>query len=291
MAVRSVVLLLCLAALAAALATGVAAAQPVLSSAVSIGDSYSSGEGTGPPFDPGTNVPRDRCHRGPLAWPRLLGVPADRHLACSGAGIANLAQASAALAPDDRGQLARLAALAVPPTDVFVTLGGNDAGFAAVVRRCVIASCVALARQRRADLPALGARLEAAYRSIAAAAPGARVIAVDYPQILPSTPPAGPRCLWLSDAELPAALGLLRALDATIAAAAERAGVEYVRTGDPFDGHELCTRSSWMFPIILNPFSINPQQGHPRPPGQVALARRVGAYLEANPAAPPAPGP
>ena len=282
MTVRRAFPAILLAALLAALGAGGASAQTDLTAAVAVGDSFASGEGAGP-FDPGTNVPRDRCHRSPLAWPRLLGVPAGRHLACSGASIANLTTASAALAPDDVGQLARLAALP-GTTHVLVTLGGNDAGFADVVARCVIGSCVTAAQARTAALPALGARLTAAYRAIAAAAPGARVIVVDYPEIIPSTPPRGLRCLWLADREVPALLALLRGLDATIASAAQAAGVEHVATGDPLDGHELCTPSSWVFPIV---FSLsNTQQAHPRPPGQAALAARVRAYLEANPATP-----
>ncbi len=285
MSVRRALLLVCLAAVAALAGASAAAAGPDLSSAVAMGDSYASGEGAGPPFDPGTNVPRNRCHRSPLAWPRLLGVPAGRQVACSGATIANLTTGSAALAPDDVGQLSRLAGLP-GATHVLVTLGGNDVGFADLVARCVIASCVAAAQARTAALPSLGASLTAAYRAIAATAPGARVIVVDYPEIIPSTPPKGLRCLWLADREVPALLAFLRGLDATIASAAQAAGVEHVATGDPFDGHELCTSSSWVFPIV---FSLsNTQQAHPRPAGQAALAARVSAYLDANPV-PPAP--
>ena len=68
-----------------------------------------------------------------------------------------------------------------------------------------------------------------------------------------------------------------------IQAAAGRAGVEFVPIGDAFDGHELCTASSWVVPVPLNPFAIGPQIAHPRPPGQAAMARRVAAYLEAAP--------
>ena len=277
--------LLVVLALAVALGCGapaLAAAAPDLSQAASLGDSFSSGEGSGPPFDPGTNVAGNRCHRSVFAWPRLLGVPVERHLACSGATIANLATGQSALAPDDRGQLVRLGELA-PASAVLVTLGGNDAGFADVLRRCVLGSCVALIAQRSDALAALGARLEAAYRQIAAAAPGARVLVVGYPEIIPERPPAGLRCVWLGDAEVPAALGFIGRLNATLAAAAGRAGAEFVPTGDAFDGHELCTASSWVFPVFLNPFSINPQQAHPRPPGQAAMARRVAAYLEVAP--------
>ncbi len=277
--------LLAVLALVAVLGFGVpvlAAAAPDLSQAVSLGDSYSSGEGSGPPFDPGTDVAGNRCHRTALAWPRLLGVPAARHLACSGATIASLTAGQTALPPDDRGQLARLAEL-TPPAEVLVTLGGNDAGFADILGRCVLGSCVPSIAQRTAGLPALGLRLEAAYRAIAASPPGRRVVVVGYPEIVPERPPSGLRCLWLSDAEVPAALVFIRALDATVQAAAGRAGVEFVPIGDAFDGHELCTASSWVVPVPLNPFAIGPQIAHPRPPGQAAMARRVQAYLEAGP--------
>lgn len=253
--------------------------------AASVGDSYSSGEGSGA-YDPGTNVPRDRCHRSVLAWPRLLGVPAERHLACSGATILNLAQGRTALAPDDRGQATRLAELPEAPATVFVTLGGNDAGFADILTRCVLTSCVGTVATRSAQLPALGARLAAAYGTIAAAARGGRVVVVGYPQIIPSRPPSGLRCAWLGDAEVPAVLGFQAALDTTIGGAAAQAGVEFVPLGDAFDGHELCTPTSWMFPVLLNPFSTNQQQAHPRAAGQAAIAARVRAYVETHPAAP-----
>lgn len=287
--VRRLVALLGLAALLAGAPLAAGAAPPDLSGAVSLGDSYSSGEGSGPPFDAGTDVAGNRCHRTALAWPRLLGVPVDSHLACSGARIANLASGQTTLAPDDRGQLARLAELPAAPSHVLVTLGGNDAGFADILTRCVVWSCVPLIADRAAGLPALGARLETAYRDILASARGGRVLAVGYPQIIPERPPSGLRCLWLSDAEVPAALGFIAALNATIAGAAARAGAEFVPLGDPFDGHELCTRESWMYPVVLNPFSIDRQQAHPRAAGQAAMAGRVGAYLEATPAAGAAP--
>ena len=281
---RLLVLLGLAVALLGVCAGGAGAAPPDLSGAVSLGDSYSAGEGSGPPFDAGTNVIRNRCHRSPLAWPRLLGVRIDRHLACSGAQIANLTTGQTSLAPDDRGQLTRVAELPQAPTHAVVTLGGNDAGFGDIVTACVVRSCVPVIAARTAGLPAVGARLEAAYREIARVARGGRVLVVGYPEILPERPPGGLRCLWLADAEVPAALGFIERLNATIADAARRAGVEFVPIGDAFDGHELCTASSWMFPIVLNPFSINPQQAHPRAAGQVAMAQTVTAYLEATPA-------
>ena len=282
-ALRRAIAILAAGALLACGAPAVAAAAPGLGAAVSLGDSYSSGEGSGPPFDAGTDVAGNRCHRTPLAWPRLLGVPMDRHLACSGATLAGLA-AGTGLPPDDRGQLARLAELAAAPTPVLVTIGGNDAGFADILRRCVLGSCVSSIAARSAALPGLGARLEAAYREIAAASRGGRVLVVGYPEILPERPPRGLRCIWLGDAEVPAALRFTGELNATIAAAAERAGVGFAPIGDALDGHELCTDDSWMFPVVLNPFAVSPQQAHPRAPGQAAMAAAVAAHLGGAPA-------
>jgi hypothetical protein len=34
-----------------------------------------------------------------------------------------------------------------------------------------------------------------------------------------------------------------------------------------------------MFPVVLNPFAISPQQAHPRAAGQAAMAARVAAGL------------
>ena len=286
-------LVIAIAAIAALIAGGpplAAAATPAdLVGAVSLGDSYSSGEGSGP-FDPGTNVGQNRCHRASHAWPRVLGVPIDRHLACSGATIDDLAAGQTTLGPDDRGQLVRLAEIPVAPTHVFVTLGGNDAGFGDALTRCVLRpSCAGFIAARSRALPALGTRLEAAFRDIVAAARGGRVIVVGYPLIVAARPPGGPRCPWLGDTEVPALRGFIRALDRTIFAAAQRAGVEFAPVAGALAGHELCAPVSWMFPILLNPLSTNPQQAHPRPLGQAAIARGVTAYLEANPLPPETP--
>lgn len=261
-----------------------AASAPDPRTGAALGDSYSAGEGSGPPYDAGTNVGRDRCHRSPLAWPRLLGVPAARHLACSGARIDSVTLPSVALAPDDRAQRDALAALVPPPTFVTLTLGGNDAGFAAIAARCVLGSCTARAAAGVRALPAVGVRLEGVYRAVAAAAPGARIVVVGYPAIVPVRPRAG-RCPWLSRADARAVLRFTRRLDATIAAAAGRTGTEYVDVTTALRGHELCTGSPWVFPI-LDPPSLDARQGHPRPAGQAAIAARVAAVLGADP--PPA---
>src|SRR3954451_14721299 len=74
---------------------------------VSLGDSFSSGEGTGT-YDSGTEG-NHGCHRSYLAWPRLLGVAKEHHLACSGAAFANLHNGHKANRPDDQlGQIERL---------------------------------------------------------------------------------------------------------------------------------------------------------------------------------------
>src|SRR3989442_6247799 len=111
--------------------------SPVAGRVAALGDSYSSGEGN-PPFDPGTSDLLDTCHRSPQAWPRLLGVDAQLHLACSGATTDALFQGQMPVAPDNVGQVQRLQELgAAAPIDVAtVTIGGNNIGFADILGQC-----------------------------------------------------------------------------------------------------------------------------------------------------------
>ncbi|MDO5502198.1 MAG: VWA domain-containing protein [Actinomycetia bacterium] len=111
-----------------------------------LGDSYSSGEGaTG--YD---DSPFQRCHRSPHAYARqLFGVGTDGRspttgqrvslIACSGAVTKDLAryQYRYGTGPQLRW-LDNLAKSDDPPDLVLMTLGGNDARFAALVGSCVL---------------------------------------------------------------------------------------------------------------------------------------------------------
>lgn len=104
---------------------------------VALGDSYSSGEGSGS-YLPGTATAADRCHRSRYGYPYLLhrGQRALRSLAfvaCSGATTYDLYHANLKF-PNERRQLA---ALGRRTREVSITIGGNDVGFSEVIAGCL----------------------------------------------------------------------------------------------------------------------------------------------------------
>jgi hypothetical protein len=104
---------------------------------VALGDSFSSGEGTGVYF-PNTDTPANRCHRSPIAYGPLLRY-SQRHLgplsfvACSSALTEDLYFPNHAY-PTEAPQLS---ALGRQTKAVSITIGGNDAGFALATSACV----------------------------------------------------------------------------------------------------------------------------------------------------------
>jgi len=239
----------------------------------SLGDSYSSGEGN-PPFDAGTDIlGQNRCHRSATAWPRQLGVSATSHLACSGAVIADLAD-----------QTAALAALKPAPNVVFITIGGNDLGFSSIIAGCFThpagTPCwtdadYAKAKEHLATV--VGPQLEAAYRSVKAAVPGARVIVASYPDLF-ATDGTDVGCPWLDAESHQRIVAAQVDLSAAMAARAAAAGVEFVDLLHAYPGHELCTSDSYVAAVNLTN-AINASAAHPTAKGQAAMAAMVGKYL------------
>ena len=164
-----------------------AAPTPVI---VGLGDSYSSGEAN-PRYDAGTDLRADRCHRSFLSWQRLVGVSSADQFACSGARLRNLTSGQHAVAPDNVGQLERLRGRATSKHIdwVALTIGGNDLGFARILRDCLDPRTTCLpqsAQLQRRQLDALEPHLVSAYRSAGIAAGGARVAVVGYPYLFPN---------------------------------------------------------------------------------------------------------
>jgi lysophospholipase L1-like esterase len=257
-------------------------AKPVI---VGLGDSYSSGEAN-PLYDAGTNLPADMCHRSFLSWQRLIGVaPADQ-LACSGAKLQDLTSGQHAVAPDNAGQFERLRQRATAKNVdwVVLTVGGNDLGFARVLRDCVDPQTACLQQSEqflKLQLKSLEPRLRAAYQEASLAAGGARVAVVGYPYLFPSPTSKYTNCAWMSRGEK---LRFRRAQDlfeATLKRAATDAGATFVSVLDALHGRELCTAHSWMHPIAsaTGGVSTDQQQAHPTACGQAAIARKVIAAL------------
>ncbi len=254
-------------------------------SLLALGDSYSSGEGAGA-YEGDSARPGNTCHRSPRAWPVLLArrerMTALPSLACSGAVVQELltgrphAQQERTL-----GQVPRVSGR---PALITVTIGGNDVGFADVLKDCIAGDCIA--RYRRADdvldtrIAALGRRLPDVYRAIEAAAPDARVLVSDYPRLFPAE--RVPNCAAGGRISIDEAQYLNEKqalLDQTIIAAAHEAGVESVDVSEAFAGHELrCGSGGYLNPLRLGS-ALRSGSFHPNARGHERLALVISRAL------------
>ncbi len=223
---------------------------------VSLGDSYSSGVGTGI-YDPASG----NCARSPLSYPPLWASehhPASfRFVACSGATTS-----------DVRGS--QITALD-PSTDlVTITVGGNDAGFGPVLRTCTVAAsdrvCIAAVDAAeyfaRSELPG---RLSRTYAAILAAAPNARVIVLGYPRLFDLAPgcadPLAPNLTRRAKLNEGADV-----IDGVIyKTVVQQPGFEFVDVRNRFDGHGVCSAEPWIngpsTPAAVGPYHPT-QQGY-----------------------------
>lgn len=214
---------------------------------VSLGDSFSSGLGSG--------AYEDDCDRTPRAWSMIIFGDAvtDRTLlACSGAEVA-----------DVREQVVQLAALPGEPGSRLITLtvGGNDVGFADELITCLtpFVSCLDREPVIQARIDGLHDELVDLYRSIQAAAPGDEIIVGGYPMLVPD-PSVRSDCRaltrFLSEGERQMIRRLGVELNDAIDAAAEAAGVRSASTEleEVFDGHEACANGpdDWLYGLKLS---------------------------------------
>lgn len=272
--------------------------SPAHATTVSLGDSFSSGEGAGP-FDAGTSQENGNgCDRSAKAWPRLLGVPKGNHFACSGATTADFYESK----KDPVSQLENLRRVAArePISKVYVTIGGNDLGFGSIVGDCVVRTC--LSHLDSVELPRLRDKVEPAVAKALSetkiAAGGGQVILVGYPDLIPPPGSRFTECGWLTDKEKPRVWKLESELDSTLAAAANAAGVSFISISKALKGHELCTGNSWVNPVASPSNAVTldgwkPQksnhQGHPNARGQTAMADAVRSAEDTGAGAIPPP--
>ena len=253
-----------------------------------VGDSYSSGEGSGD-YD----AFQRNCHRGADAWPRLVARDLPRSLrmesydliACSGADSDALLGHETA-----KGQPAQLKVLAgiwPLPSLITVTEGGNDVGFAGVLENCLFFYCAENGTLDKAEAK-IGREepiLVKDYRAIKAADPRATLVVVGYPRLFPGKESQViPLCgtTWLVDATRAGLNKLDAELDDVIKKAAGAAGVRYFDVTNALNGHEACTKDSWIYSIgWFDPTREWFQQdGHPTTPGQRKIASIVSAYVK-----------
>ena len=229
------------AALTVALGAGLAAVPGVVAPSpasaapstdyVALGDSYSSGTGTGS-YDLSSSCQRSSLAY-PALWVRQQGAASFTFAACAGATTSSLRS----------GQLAGLSAA----TDlVSVTVGGNDAGFADTVIACRLgsdSSCYSRLDSATTFIQnTLPGRLDATYADIRGRAPNARLVVLGYPRLYRTG-----FCLFeISDARRTRINAVADVLATVIGQRAAAAGATFVDARGPYTGHEVCSGSAWI---------------------------------------------
>ncbi|MCX4534263.1 SGNH/GDSL hydrolase family protein [Streptomyces sp. NBC_00841] len=225
---------------------------------VALGDSYSSGVGSGSYLSDSGD-----CRRSTKAYPYLWAAansPASfAFVACSGATTGSVAGS-------------QLGVLSSSTTLVSVTAGGNDVGFADVMQDCVLYSestCVSSVNVAVSQMQnSLPSGLGSLYSAIRSRAPQAHVVVLGYPRFyqLNGTCIAG-----LTETERSAINNASDVLNGVIAKQAANAGFTFSGVVDEFTEHELCSGDAWLNSVTLPVYNSY----HPKAAGQ------SGGYLPA----------
>lgn len=239
-------------------------AQAAAPSYVALGDSYSSGVGTRSYIADGSS-----CQRSTYAYPSLIAQQRGYALtfkACSGARIPDVTN----------GQLS---ALSSSTRYVTLSVGGNDAGFSAVLTECAqpgwASNCDGAINTAQAYINnTLPGALSALYASIRSKAPNARVVIVGYPRVF-----NGEDCnaaTFFSPAEESRLNQTADLLNSRLAAAASARGFSFANPTSRFVGHAVCDDPEWLNGLS-NPVS---ESYHPNRSGQSSgYAPLVAALL------------
>lgn len=237
-----------------------APAQAATTDYVALGDSYSSGLGAGDYVD-------THCHTSEHAY----GYQVARHIdakpsfqACAGAVTADVLDK----------QVEHLS----KGTDlVTISIGGNDAGFADVIKQCNIPFTDCMDDIERAEKFITGelpGRLDKVYDAIADRAPNAHVIVVGYPRLF-----RGDNCSVINSIDSDERAALNKTSDLLAHTIKERVadhGFTFIDVRPAFKQHEICDSEPWVngltYPIL--------DSYHPNRDGQDAYARLIEDELE-----------
>ncbi|MFC9862901.1 MULTISPECIES: SGNH/GDSL hydrolase family protein [unclassified Streptomyces] len=203
---------------------------------VALGDSYSSGVGSGS-YDSASGDCKRSTRAYPALWAAANSPSSFAFTACSGARTGDVTG----------GQLGPLNS----STDlVSISIGGNDAGFADVMTTCVLQSestCLSRIATARAYVDStLPGKLDSVYTAISAKAPSARVVVLGYPRFYK----LGGSCLaGLNEKERAAINGAADYLNAATAKRAADHGFTFGDVAKTFAGHEICSSSVWLHSV------------------------------------------
>jgi lysophospholipase L1-like esterase len=228
------------AALAPALALALPAAQArVLPQTavnyVALGDSYASGLGAGSYSDGSCDQSANAFE---VLWVNAHHPASFVNATCSGATTQDVIAS-------------QLSGLNGSTTLVSIVIGGNDVGFASTMITCVLedtSACVSAIAQDESEMQTqLPGEMDSVLSDIAADAPSAHVVVLDYPELYDLSKSAS--CIGLSTTDRTDLNQAADELDGQIQAAAARHGDTFGDVRPTFAGHEICDSSSWLHSV------------------------------------------
>jgi lysophospholipase L1-like esterase len=227
----------CAVTVAAAAVTAATPASAAGANYVALGDSYSSGTGTGS-YDLNSS-----CQRSSKAYAALWAAshaPASfKFVACSGAKTSDV-------------KANQISALSSSTTLASITIGGNDAGFASVMQTCVLGSdstCrTAVTNAETYARNTLPGNLSSTFSAMRAKAPSAKIVVMDYPRLYISNDTF---CVGMSHTKHVLLNEAADVIDGVISTATANAGsgFTFADVRGQFSGHELCSGDDWLHAV------------------------------------------
>jgi hypothetical protein len=219
-----------------------------------LGDSYSSGVGSGSYISSYGDCDVSSSAY-PYLWDSANSPSSFTDAACSGATTSTV-------------ESSQLSGLSSSTTLVSLTVGGNDVGFSGVMETCILEgtsaceSAVSTAEtEAEDDLPA---KLDTLYSDIQADAPNAHVVVIGYPEFYDLAESG--TCAGLSYDSRSAINGGADTLDSVISTeVAKYSDFTFVDIRPYFSGHEICDSSAWLHSFVLTDTS---ESYHPTATGQ-----------------------
>ncbi|WP_028923083.1 SGNH/GDSL hydrolase family protein [Pseudonocardia acaciae] len=257
---------------------------------VALGDSYVAG-----PLIPAPTGQPVGCLRSDHNYPSLvqagLRSPRFRDVSCGGATTKDMTapqQVTGGVNPP------QLDALSARTTLVTLGIGGNDIGFGDIVTDCgtrsptqpLGAACRDHYTQGGHDqlaerIAKTAPKVAAVLQAIDKRAPGAKVLLVGYPTILPDSGPGCFPVVPFSAGDVAYLRATEKSLNAMLARQAGRAGVEFVDTYASSVGHDICQLPGTKWVEGLVPTSPAAPV-HPNALGMRNSANRVLSALHAS---------
>lgn len=282
--------LLAIAVAATIATTGLTGCDPTPDTYVAIGDSYASGPAIPDILNDPLACGRSSNNYAHLSYPR---IKATRFIdvTCGGSTSANVAESQGL--PTGETVAPQGNRLDGQTKIVTFQFGGNDIGFGDVVQSCISvlpwsAGCAATTYRMngrdilRERISAAAPRLDQALAEVKRRAPNATVFVVGYPAIMPDS---GSGCWSVTTPVVPDDVvylrGITKELNAMLAARASAAGAHFVDLYTPSIGHDACSGSRWVEPLIPN-IATPAWPVHPNINGMRGFADAVSATINAH---------